>query len=101
MSKLIRIQPHMYLATPLGYAEAHFLWAADNNEQNVQWGCFQTETKENWWWPSPVIRICESISEMRDGTCSDIHISDNYFETLREHIRRHTKSPFFARAMTQ
>jgi hypothetical protein len=95
---LLRLVPHMYLFTPLGPAEAHFFESADSFDVNSVWTCFQTETKENWLWPSPLVRLCESISGMRDGDHSDFEVTDEYFEELLPHILRHTDSPFYERA---
>ena len=88
----------MYLFTPLGVAEAHFLETPDDAETNAVWLCFQVETKEPWQWPSPLVRICESISGLRDAAHSEIVVTDEYFETLRPHILRHTDSPLYERA---
>lgn len=89
----------MYVFTPLGVAEAHFYEAPEGFETNAIWTCFQVETKENWLWPSPMVRLCESISGMRDEDYSDFMISPKYFETLRPHIIRHMKSPLYAKAL--
>jgi hypothetical protein len=95
---LIRLVPHMWLLTPLGVAEAHFLETPEDFETNAAWTCFQVETKENWIWPAPLVRLCESISGMRSIDHSPIEITDEYFETLLPHILRHTESPFYERA---
>jgi hypothetical protein len=96
---LVRIVPHMYVFTPFGVAEAHFLEVPKGFETNSVWTCFQVETKECWQWPNPMIRICESISGMRSGEYSPFMISDEYFATLRPHILRHKHSPFYKRAV--
>jgi hypothetical protein len=96
---LIRIEPHIFVMTPLGRAEAHFLLSPDNVEVYAEWCCFQSETKENWWWPAPMVRLCSSITGIRDGEHSDIIVSDEYLETLRPHILRHKESPFYDRCM--
>lgn len=95
---LLRLVPHMYLFTPLGVAEAHFFESPDTSETNATWTCFQVETKEQWQWPAPLVRICESISGMRDGWYTPFMLSDDYFETLAPHILRHEDSPFYQRA---
>lgn len=94
----IRLEPHLYLMTPFGVAEAHFYESPTGFETNAVWTCFQVETKENWLWPSPMVRLCESISGCRDIGYSPFNISDAYFETLRKHILRHKKSPLYKRA---
>ena len=58
---LIRLDPILYLYTPLGEAEAHFL-AYHGAEVPAQWGCIQRETKEIWWWPNHHVRLCESVT---------------------------------------
>lgn len=95
---LIRLEPCIYLFTPLGVAEAHFLESPEGSETNAMWTCFQVETKECWQWPNPLIRLCESISAIRSIEHSPIEIADDYFETLRPHILRHKQSPFYERA---
>lgn len=90
---LIRLDPFMYLLTPLGVAEAHFL-RVETSEVPYQWGCFQCETKENWWWPNDQVRIVESISAGRSAVHSPIHLDPNILETLKPHIARHFHSPF-------
>jgi hypothetical protein len=92
---LIRLDPFMFLLTPLGVAEAHFL-LAETSEVPYQWGCFQCETKENWWWPNDQVRIIESVSASRSAAHSPIHLSDEKLETLKPHIARHFYSPFNA-----
>lgn len=100
MSTLTRIVPHFYLLTPLGASEAHFLWGSDTFEAPVTWCCFQSETKENWWWPNTLVRLCESITALRSGDHSPIYLSDKLFAELKPHILRHTGSPFYERANT-
>lgn len=95
----IRLIPHLYVFTPFGAAEAHFLSTPEGFETNAVWNCFQCETKENWLWPSPLVRLCESISGMRDDDYTPFNLTDEYFETLRSHILRHTESPFHQRAL--
>jgi hypothetical protein len=95
---ITRIVPHMYLFTPLGPAEAHFIWGSDTFEVSVTYCCFQCETKENWFWPNTLVRLCESITALRDDSHSPIYVSDALFETLRPHILRHKKSPLYERA---
>lgn len=96
---LIRLIPHIYLVTPLGVAEAHFLETPESFETNAVWTCFQVETKEGWQWPMPLVRICESISGMRDEAYSPFILSEDYFETLRPHILRHRRSVFYEAAI--
>ena len=98
MSNLIRLTPVMYVLTPLGEAEAHFLQVPIGNDSYVQWGCFQSETKENWWWDNTLIRLIGSISSRRGDSHSDFYLSDEMFATLMPHILRHKKSSFYERA---
>ena len=51
----------MYVFTPFGVAEAHFLETPEGFEGTLAWTCFQVETKECWQWPDPMVCICESI----------------------------------------
>lgn len=95
---ITRIVPHMYLFTPLGPAEAHFILEPDTFEDPAVYGCFQSETKENWWWPNQLVRICESISALRSDDHSPFYVPDDLFATLRPHILRHKKSPLYERA---
>ena|ERR1700677_4908773 len=95
---IMRIVPHLYVFTPYGVAEAHFIETPEGFETNAVWTCFQVETKECWQWPSPLIRLCESISGIRDIQHSSFHISESYFETLLPHILRHKNSPFYEKA---
>jgi hypothetical protein len=99
MDNLIRLTPPIFLITPLGDAEAYFLQAPLSNDTYVYWGVFIKETKENWWFDNTVVRICESVTARRSGEHSEIYISDGLFETLRPHIIRHKKSPFYLRAL--
>jgi len=92
---LVRVIPHMYLFTPLGIAEAHFFESFENFEVDSVWTCFQTESKEAWQWPNPLVRICESISGMRDGCYTEFKITETYLEVLRPHILRHKFSPLY------
>lgn len=92
---ITRLIPLIYLLTPLGKAEAHFLWNSDSFEVSASYGCFMDETKENWWWPNTQVRLCESITAERSREHTDFHLSDALLETLRPHILRHRKSPFY------
>jgi hypothetical protein len=98
MSDLIRLVPAMYVLTPLGEAEAHFLQVPHDNDRYCQWGCFQLETKENWWWDNTLIRLIGSISARRGDNYSDFYVSNEMFEMLLPHILRHKKSPLYERA---
>lgn len=95
---LLRLDPFIFLDTPLGVAEAHFLRTDDGFEVPYLFGCFQCETKENWWWGNHHVRLRLSISAGRDGEHSPIHLDDAMLETLGPHILRHKKSPLYARA---
>lgn len=94
---LVRLEPFIYLQTPLGVAEAHFLWC-ESFEVPFRWGCFQVETKENWWWANQHVRLCESISAARDEFHSPIWLDQELFNTLIPHILRHKLSPHYAAA---
>jgi hypothetical protein len=96
---MIRLVPFIWVLTPLGVAQAHFFEAAETDDVHSVWTCFQIETKEGWEWPMPYVRICESITGMRDGEYSPFKISDAYVETLRSHILRHTHSVLYGRAL--
>ncbi len=92
---LLRLDPFIYLMTPLGIAEAHFV-RVETSEVPYQFGCFQCETKESWWWPNHLVRLVESISAGRAGAHSPIHVSEDMKETLAPHILRHKHSPLYA-----
>ena len=94
---MIRLSPPLFFYTPLGEAEAHFLFY-QGTEVPAQWGCIQRETKEWWFWPNHHVRACESISFARDADHSPIYVDDALLETLWPHIQRHEKSPLYARA---
>ena len=97
MERFLRLDPILYLHTPLGVAEAHFVHYAGGDVHKV-WGTFQVETKENWWWPNPWVRLCESATALRDVQHSAIYLNDAELETLGRHILRHKLSPLYARA---
>lgn len=95
---LQRIVPFLYLYTPLGEAEAYWIQVPEDGDTYAFFVCFQKETKECWVWPNPHVRLVDSISSMRGKDHSPIHISDSLFETMKPHILRHKKSPFYERA---
>lgn len=97
MSDLIRLTPIIYLYTPLGVAEAHFL-ESSGPDVPLSWVTFQCETKENWNWANQHVRLCESISIARSADHSPIHLPQDLFDTLAPHILRHKKSPLYAQA---
>ncbi len=92
---LIRLIPIIYVITPLGDAEALFLQVPETDDNYAQWGCFQSETKENWWWNNKLIRIVGSMSAMRDESYTDFYLDEGMLEMLRPHILRHKKSPLY------
>lgn len=91
---LLRLDPPIYLLTPLGDAEAHFLQVPEGFETSSVWGCFQCETKENWWWPNQQVRLLGSLTAMRSKDVSDIFVPQDLLDDLRPHILRHKLSPF-------
>src|ERR1700748_2008692 len=96
---MLRLEPVIFLQTPLGLAEAHFKQTFESHETHSVWHTFQCETKEPWEWPNPLVRLCDSVTALRDGAMSDIQVSDDYFETLLAAILRHPHSPFYDRAV--
>lgn len=92
---LIRLTPILYLMTPLGLAEAHFLQVHESAEVAAVWGTFIIETKENWFWPNHQVRLCESFTADRGGAYTPFHLSADMLKTLKPHIRRHKGSPFY------
>lgn len=94
-SVLQRLVPIIYLETPLGPAEAHWLAVPEADETPAHFGVFQCETKENWWWPNDQVRIRASASASRGDSRSPIHLSPERLSALRPHILRHKKSPFY------
>lgn len=99
MTNLVRLEPIMYVMTPLGPAEAHFLQVPVVADNYCQWGCFQAETKENWWFDNILVRLVGSVSGRRGDEMSEFFVSDEMFEMLLPHILRHTRSPLYERAM--
>jgi hypothetical protein len=100
MSNLIRLTPIMYVLTPLGEAEAHFLQVPIGDDGYANWGCFQLETKENWWFDNTNVRIVGSITGRRGDDYSPFFVNDEMFAMLLPHILRHKKSPLYKRAIT-
>lgn len=98
MSNLLRLIPILYVVTPLGQAEAHFLQVPEINDNYCQWGCFINETKENWWFDNTLVRIVGSVSSRRGDNYSDFYLSDEMFKSLLPHILRHKHSPLYDRA---
>jgi hypothetical protein len=94
MTTLVRVDPLIFLHTPLGMAEAHFV-CFEGVEVPKLWCTFQVETKENWWWPNDQVRLVHSISAGRDGTHTAIFLDDHMKWTLGDHILRHKLSPFY------
>ncbi len=99
MSNLIRLDPIIYVMNPLGEAEAHFLQVPIGPDNYAQWGCFQLETKEQWWFDNTLIRLVGSISGRHGDRMSEFYVSDEMFEMLLPHILRHKKSPLYNLAM--
>ena|ERR1700733_9370559 len=98
---ITRLEPFLYLLTPLGEAEAHFIRDLGSFETPITYGCFQCETKENWWWPNQLVRLSESVTAMRTMDATPFCVSDELFTTMRKHILRHKRSPLYARAANQ
>jgi hypothetical protein len=99
VSNLIRLDPILYVKTPLGDAEAHFLQVPSGNEGYTQWGCFQTETKEQWWFDNTLVRLIGSISARRGDRMSEFYIDHEMLVMLLPHILRHKHSPLYERAI--
>ena len=96
MGEVLEVSP-FYVETPLGVAEVKWLRTTDVVEITAQFGVFQCETKENWWWPNSEVRLCGSNSAKRDDCHSPIYLSDERVAFLMPHIRRHKKSELFWR----
>jgi hypothetical protein len=92
---LQRIVPPIYLYTPLGAAEAHWIQVPKDADSYVYFICFMMETKECWAWPNTMIRMAESVSAVRAANHSEIRVKDDMLETLRPHIMRHKGSPLY------
>ena len=89
----------MFILTPLGEAEAHFLQVPINNDNYVQWGCFINETKENWWFDNTMVRIVGSCSGRRDSNVSPFFLSQGMLEMMTPHILRHKRSPLYEKVV--
>lgn len=57
---LKQLDPPIPLVTPLGSAQAHFIWV--DIEQDILYGVFQDETGENWWFPNHKVRLQTNIT---------------------------------------
>lgn len=90
-----------FVYTPLGPAEVWYTKASNAEEKTCLFGVFQCETKEFWLWPNHQIRICESITAMRDENHSPIHLTVEQIGMLTPHIKRHTQSPFYWRVLEE
>ena len=99
LSNLIRLIPIIYVVTPLGSAEAHFIQVPIGDDGYANWGCFQSETKEQWWFDNSCVRLVGSITGRRGDNYSPIYLSDEMFDILIPHILRHKKSPFYNKAI--
>lgn len=97
MSQIIPIE--RYLHTPLGEAEADFMWVSDSADLATEYQCWLFETNEVWWFPQPLVRAVKSMSSFRRGKASEILLSDAQFEGYAVHILRHKLSPFYDRAV--
>ena len=78
------------MLTPLGYAMAYFIWGED---RLVWYGCFQTDTGENWWWLNNHVRLVPSMSD-EQFKASDIHISAEMEKFLAPHRKRYPPGNF-------
>lgn len=92
---VIRLDPIIYLFTPLGDAEAHFVQIQEGWEVPAVYGCFQLDTLENWWWPNNLVRILGSITGQRRWSGSPIILTDEMRSEVEAHASRHPSSPFF------
>jgi hypothetical protein len=99
MADVIRLSPILYVVTPLGDAEAYFLQIPIDTDQYAYYGCFQIETKENWWFDNTMIRIAGSVSGRRDNYYSEFYMTDAMLESLTPHILRHKKSPLYEKVL--
>jgi hypothetical protein len=82
------------LMTPLGEAEADFMWVSDSADIASEYQCWIFETNEVWWFPQPLVRATKSMSAFRRGTSSPIELSAAQLRAYAPHILRHTLSPF-------
>lgn len=60
MTTIRQLNPPLPMITPLGYAQAYFIWGED---RLVWYGVFQQETGEQWWWLNNYVRMVISISD--------------------------------------
>lgn len=63
MSAVVELKTPIHLYTPLGYATAYFM--STTGWDGTEWGCFQRDTGEFWWWPNKEVRLPKSITERR------------------------------------
>lgn len=57
--KITQLNPPIRVLTPLGSADAYFLWADD---RSAYFGVFQDQTGEQWWFENHLIRLEPSIT---------------------------------------
>lgn len=69
---LKQLDPPIPLVTPLGLAQAHFVWV--DFEQDILYGVFQDETGENWWFPNHKVRLQPSITRGHTKTSEIGHV---------------------------
>lgn len=83
--------------TPLGAAVCMFV--AESGQDQLEWGCFQKETGECWWWSNQKIRLLPNVSANRPAI-SEIVLSGATKELLAPHLARHTKAAGAPRQFT-
>ena len=83
---VLQLNPPIPVITPLGSAQAHFIWT-EGIEQEVIYGCFQQETGENWWFPNHQIRLCPNITQGHP-TCSEIKTMKGLEKYMNDELSR-------------
>lgn len=89
---ITRIDPPLSVLTPLGDAEAHFLWCLGPNEY-LYFVCFQLETGECWTFDNRHVRLAPVITACRPTTSPIAPLPG-----LEPHLARHTRPETSANA---
>lgn len=78
---LLQLNPALPVVTPLGNAQAFFLWTSC---EVTMFGVFQDETGENWWFENHLVKLQPNITRGHPNvTRPPLPIG------MEEHAKRH------------